>query len=205
MSAPQTGIIPEIFLALVVGLSSATGSSAATVGAHETPISGWPTVWQQNLSGGMGLASLAMSLPHRQTQPQIIAPLPGKVAQLTFSLAPTGGAIFSFARNGKVVTSTLPTPWHKSYIRQAVEVTSFHLAGRPWSLQLLMGKSGGLHLSLNFRDSAAARIPFKAVTAVLPLETAAATPAAVPLPATFWQGLVGLSLLVFRRRLRRVP
>lgn len=203
MTGSQVGVIRRILLALVVGFLPATGLSAATVDAPDTFPSAVPLVWQQNLSGGMGFASLAMALPRRNIQPQTIAPLPVATSQMIFSLAPICGPVFSFARNSRVVTSTTLTQWRKSYITQAIEVTSFHVPGQPWSVQLRMGQSGALHLSVNFRDPKPAPEALLKVSAVVPLETVAAAPANVPVPATLWQGGAGLLLLAGIRTRRR--
>lgn len=203
MTGSQLGVIRRILLALVVGSLPATGLFAATIDAPEAFPSAVPLLWQQNLSGGMGFASLAMALPRRNTQPQTVAPLPVANSQMIFSLAPISGPVFSFARNSKVVTSTTLTQWRKSYITQAIEVTSFRVPGQPWSVQLRMGQSGALHLSVNFRDPKPAPASLLKISAVYPLETVAPAPANVPVPATLWQGGAGLLLLAgigYRRR-----
>lgn len=195
MTGGQLGVIRRILLALVVGAVPATGLFAATIDAPETFPTAVPFVWHQNLSGGMGFASLAMALPRRNMQPQIVAPSPVATAQMIFSLAPICGPVFSFARNSKVVSSTTLTQWRKSYITQAIEVTSFHVSGQPWSVQLRMGQSGALHLSVNFRDPKSAPELLLKTSAVSPFEADTPTPASVPAPATIWQ--VGAGLLLF--------
>ncbi len=204
MTHGQVGVIRRILLALVVGSLPATGMFAATIDAPEAFPSAAPLVWQQNLTGGMGFASLALALPRRNIQPQIIAPLPSATSQMIFSLAPVCGPVFSFARNSKVVSSTTLTQWRKSYIIQAIEVTSFRLPGQPWSLQLRMGQSGALHLSVNFRAPMSTQESLLTISAVSPLETVSPAPASVPVPATVWQGGAGLLMLgVMRYRRRR--
>lgn len=203
MADGQLGVIRRTLLALVVGFLPATGLVAATIDAPEASPFAVPLVWQQNFSGGMGFASLAMALPRRNIQPQTVAPLPVATSQMIFSLAPICGPVFSFARNSKVVSSTTLTQWRKNYISQAIEVTSFRLPGQLWLVQLRMGQSGALHLSVSFRDRKPAQAQPPKISAVYLLENVAPAPASVPVPATLWQGGAGLLLLAGIRYRRR--
>lgn len=206
MAIGQIGTFRRILLALVVGFGPTTTSVAATVDAPDTVFPGVPFAWQQNLSGGMGLASLAMEFQDRHILRPLVAQLPVTASQLTFSLSPVWGPVFSYVRNGRVVSSTTPMQWRKNYVRQSFEVTSFNLPGKPWSLQLHVGETGALHLSVSFRDSRLNQVSLLRVSAVSQLQAAAPPPANVPLSATIWQAVAGMLLLVLTRsKRRRVP
>ena len=144
MADGQLGVIRRTLLALVVGFLPATGLVAATIEAPEASPFAVPLVWQQNFSGGMGFASLAMALPRRNIQPQTVAPLPVATSQMIFSLAPICGPVFSFARNSKVVSSTTLTQWRKNYISQAIEVDVVSLARAALVGAVANGSVGGV-------------------------------------------------------------